>query len=456
MIPTPIYQFISIDAPALLTAVAASVACGLLGSFLVLRRVSLMGDAISHAVLPGLVLAFLLTGTRAPLPMFLGAAAAAGLSVFLIELVRRLGRMESGAAMGVVFSVFFALGVLLIERAAARQVDLDPDCVLNGMLETIFWLPPQRWEELLTWSALADLPRQLWVAGGMAALTCLFIAAFFKELRLSSFDPGLSSALGFRAGALNAALMAFVAAATVASFEAVGSILVIAMLICPAATARLLTDRLSMHVALSGIIAALSAAAGYLLAAFGPRLLGSEHAVSAPGMIAVVCGASLAIAVLAAPRHGVIARLLRRADLAATIAREDALGWLYRRHEAGESAVTQQALRAALGHARPARRGLRSAIAQGEIAPLADDRLALTDRGRERAAQLIRAHRLWESYLVDQAGLRPDHVHDTATLLEHARDPRGPRLMPDGTGRLVDPHDQPIPPDLAATGIQRP
>ncbi|MEM9802820.1 MAG: metal ABC transporter permease [Planctomycetota bacterium] len=247
---------VGLDLFPLLAGTLAAVCCGVLGNFLVLRRLSLMGDAISHSVLPGLVIAFLVTSTRSPLVMFLGAAIAGVATVVLVEVVKRLGRVEPGAAMGVVFSVLFALGVLLIQRAAAERVDLDADCVLHGQLETLVWYgAPDTLGEALRWSNLQHVPRQVAVLFGMVVAAVLFVVLFFKELRIAAFDPALATTLGFNSTALHYLLMIFVAAATVASFEAVGSILVIAMLVCPAATARLLTDRLSTQIAWSVAIA---------------------------------------------------------------------------------------------------------------------------------------------------------------------------------------------------------
>ncbi|MCR9077165.1 MAG: metal ABC transporter permease, partial [bacterium] len=142
------YFDIGLDLFPLLAATLAAVSCGLLGNFLLLRKQSLMGDAISHSVLPGLVIAFLIASTRSPLVMLTGATIAGVLTVVLIEFVKRFGRVEPGAAMGVVFSILFAVGVLLIEQAAVRHVDLDADCVLHGQLETLVWYaPPESWEE---------------------------------------------------------------------------------------------------------------------------------------------------------------------------------------------------------------------------------------------------------------------------------------------------------------------
>jgi len=438
-----LYAFISIDLPALTAAILAASLCALLGSFLVLRRQSLAGDAISHAVLPGLVVGFLISGARTAAPMFIGAGVAALIAVALIGAVRRFGRVEPGAAMGVVFSVMFALGVVLLEQAAARQVDLDADCVLHGQLETIFWFPPSEWSQFFTWSTLRESPRQVVILAATFTSALLAVALFFKELRIATFDPGLATALGFRAGLIQAGLMSLVAAATVASFEAVGSILVVAMLICPAATARLLTDRLRSQLLVSVAIAAATGLAGYLLAAHGAPRLGLPGAVNAAGTMTVVSGAGLVIACLLAPRHGVIARMLRRRGLGARVAREDVLAALFRLEEQGVPS-TAPAIESLIGPGVNLHKGLRLAERGAQIRA-SDGRWALTESGRAEAQQIIRSHRLWESYLVDEVGLRPDHVHDTATRLEHLADQR--RIAPD-LDRASDPHQRAIPPKL--------
>ena len=144
-----VQDFLQVDLPAMLACLFATLACTLLGNFLVLRRQSLMGDAIAHAVLPGIVLGFLVAGTRATWPIFIGALLAAVLAAVAIDLVRRYGRLDSGTAMGVVFSILFAGGVVLMEQAAASAVDLDAECVLFGQLEDILWLAPDGWASLL-------------------------------------------------------------------------------------------------------------------------------------------------------------------------------------------------------------------------------------------------------------------------------------------------------------------
>jgi manganese/zinc/iron transport system permease protein len=465
-------DFLTFDLPAILTALFASLACGLLGNFLLLRRQCLMGDAISHSVLPGLVGGFIVFQSRGALPMFLGAAAAGIAAVVLIELVRRIGRVDPGAAMGVVFSVFFALGVVLVSLHA-REVDLDPDCVLNGILETVFWSAdpaagtraPTTLASLTDPAVLAGIPRQVVITGAVAAASALFVGLLFKELRIAAFDPDLATALGFRAGALSHALMVLVAAAVVAAFEAVGSILVVAMLVVPPATARLLTDRLSTQVWLSALVASLAAVAGYVAGAHAPVWLGARHALSAAGMITVTGGVLLLLALVFAPAHGAVPRALRRTALAVTIAREDLLAMLYRlEEEAGARGAPAPALSRTTPSAAPlapshARRALAAASAS-RLAPALAIRsakrrglvtsshagLALTPAGRADARRLVRTHRLWETYLVRELGLRPDHVHRTAMDLEHLTSPGMQDELAAAPGQpAVDPQGKPIP-----------
>lgn len=302
-------DFLQIDLPAMMAALFATLACGLLGNYLVLRKQSLMGDAISHAILPGIVLGFLISGSRATGPIFLGALAAAVIAAVLIELVRRFGRVESGAAMGVVFSIMFAAGVVLMEQADAHMVDLDAECVLYGQLEDILWLSPMDWSSLLEPAVWADLPREVSTLAAMLAITIVAVVVFYKELKIASFDPALATTLGISSSVVHFGLMLLVGAVAVAAFEAVGSILVVAMFICPAAAARMLTDRLIVQIWLSVLFSAIAAIAGYVLAAFGPFWVGGEHSLGVSGMIAVITGFILALAILAAPRYGIITRL---------------------------------------------------------------------------------------------------------------------------------------------------
>lgn len=295
--------FVALSLPPLVIGTLAAVACALPGNFLLLRRQALIGDAISHVVLPGIVAAFLVTGAVSTWPMMAGAAVAAVLAVVLIELVRRLGRIEPGAAMGVVFTAMFAGGVLLLEQSDTSGVHLDVEHALYGNLESLIWLDAEGWGSLLDPAALAGLPPELWRMAGAALGAALFVGLLWRPLKLSTFDEGFARSVGIPVTALGLALVVVAAVAAVAAFDAVGSIIVIAMFICPPAAARLMTDRLGRQVGLSVVFAVVSAVLGYVLAGYGPLWLGAANAVSAAGMIATVSGVILALAALFGPRR---------------------------------------------------------------------------------------------------------------------------------------------------------
>lgn len=287
-------EFLRLDLPALLAAILAGGTCGLLGSFLVLRRESLLGDALSHAVLPGIVVGFALTGLRSAGPMLLGALGAALLATLAIGWVKRAARLETGAATGLVFTGFFAIGLVLLEVTGARSADLDVDCVLFGQLETLVWLEAQGLASLLDPAALAALPRQLGLLAGVAVVAWLVVALCWRPLQLVAFDPGFAASLGMRVGRWELALNLLIAAAAVAAFESVGSILVVAMLVCPAVALRLMTDRYRVQVLGGAALGAALGAAGVLLAGPVPAALGFSFSLNAAGLIGTLAGLMVA------------------------------------------------------------------------------------------------------------------------------------------------------------------
>ncbi|MCZ4255947.1 metal ABC transporter permease [Sulfitobacter sp. G21635-S1] len=296
-------EFVPLSLVPLLTGICVAVACALPGNFLVLRRQALIGDAISHVVLPGIVVAFLIGGTVSTLPMLLGAAGAAVIAVGAIEAVRRLGRIETGAAMGVVFTTMFAGGVLLLEQSDTSSVHLDVEHALYGNLESLIWLDATGWSSLLDPQALASLPVELPRMAATLLLVAAFIALFWRPLKISTFDEGFARTIGLRTSPLGLALVIMAAIAAVAAFDAVGSIIVIAMFICPPAAARLMTNRLEHQVAWSVGFATLAAVMGYVLAGYGPLWIGMQDSVSAAGMIATVSGVILAVTALVGPHR---------------------------------------------------------------------------------------------------------------------------------------------------------
>ena len=203
-----------IDTWIIVTGTLSAMSCALLGNYLVLRRMSMMGDAISHAVLPGLAIAFLISGSRDSLPMLVGAVGVGVLTAVLIQGINKLSGLDQGASMGVIFTSLFALGLILI-RQAADHVDLDPGCVLYGAIE----LTPLDVYTLFGW----EVPRAALTNGLMLLINVGFVLVFFKELRITSFDPALATTMGISAGLMHYVLMGLVAATTIAAFESVAA-----------------------------------------------------------------------------------------------------------------------------------------------------------------------------------------------------------------------------------------
>jgi manganese/zinc/iron transport system permease protein len=284
----------------LLTGAFVAAACSVVGCFLVLRRLSMLGDAISHAVLPGIVLAFLFSGSRASPVMFLGAVAIGLLTTFVVQALSS-GGVYGDAAIGVTFTALFAVGVVLVSLFAGH-VDLDLDCVLYG---EIAYTPFDTW----SLAGLSLGPRPVWITGGLLLLNLGVITLLFKELKICAFDPQMAAAAGINVAVMHYLLMALVSVTTVGAFESVGAILVVAMLIVPAATAYLLTDRLESMLALAAGTGALSAILGYFFA----RAIDCSIA----GAMATVAGLLFTLALLISPSHGLLARRLapRRLDL---------------------------------------------------------------------------------------------------------------------------------------------
>lgn len=353
----------------ILTASLTAAACALVGTFLVLRKMALIGDAISHAVLPGIAIAFFITNSLNSLPMVIGASVLGLVTVALIEGLYRTRRVAEDSAIGVVFPALFALGVLLISYFAGK-VHLDTECVLYG---DISWVP----FNTLTVGGVNIGPRSLWVLGAVTLANVIFITLFWKELKISTFDPALATALGLAPTLVQYLLMTAVSATTVAAFESVGAILVVAMLIVPAATAYLFTDRLWVMLVLSVVVGVVSAICGYAFA--------RAFDISVAGAMAMFTGIFFTGAWLFAPRHGVVAQMIRRARLSVRFA-----GELLVAHMAdhAEPALAGDAL---AGHfrwgSRFARRVIRDLEARELVQSDAQGILRLSELGRQRAKE---------------------------------------------------------------------
>jgi manganese/zinc/iron transport system permease protein len=357
-----------------LAAVVAA-ACALPGVFLVLRRLALISDAISHSILLGIVLAFFVVEDLTSPVLVVGAALTGLVTVVLVQLLERTRLVREDAAIGLVFPVLFSIGVILIARFA-DDVHLDVDAVLLGELA---FAPFDR-VIVGGW----DLgPKGLWVMGTILLLNVVLIALFYKELKLASFDAGLAVALGLSPTLVHYGLMSMVSVTAVGAFDAVGSILVVALMIAPPATAYLLTDRLGVMLVLAAAIGVASAIAGYWVAHWLDA--------SIAGSMAAAAGVFFGLAWLFAPERGLVALARRRArqrwDFAQTMLTIHLLN-----HEGSPEAAEESRVEHLTQHLRwePdfAQRVVRTAERRGLVAPF-DGRLALTDRGRSLAREAV-------------------------------------------------------------------
>jgi manganese/zinc/iron transport system permease protein len=296
-------------------------ACGLIGNYLILRRMALVGDAISHSVLPGMAIAFLLADSLSTLPMFLGALGAGIVTTVLIELIHKKTRVKQDSAIGITFSTLFAIGVIIISVGLSDSVHLDTECVLYGeiafvpldlvqtklgsdALSVVEKIPGLNSEMFLDGDLLTIAPPSVIRMAVVAGITLLLVVLFYKELLVTSFDSGLSSSLGINSTVVHYALMGMLSVIIVSAFEAVGAILVIAMLILPGATASLLAHRLPPMFGITVVHALLSAVGGIHLATWLD--------CSPAGAMVVAGSAVFALAWVFSPSEGLLRRWLGR------------------------------------------------------------------------------------------------------------------------------------------------
>jgi len=427
-----------IDTWIVVVGALSAAACALLGNYLLLRRMSMMGDAISHAVLPGLAIAFLVTGSRDSLPMLIGAILIGVVTTLMIQGIDRLSGLDRGASMGVVFTTLFAVGLILI-RQAADHVDLDPSCVLYGAIE----LTPLDTAILFGY----EVPRAAITSGMMLLLNLVFVTVFFKELKITAFDPALATTMGINANVMHYLLLPLVAATTIAAFESVGSILVIAMLIVPGAAAHLITDRLGRMLGISVVFAVLSAVLGHISAITVPVWFGFQD-TSTAGMMALTTGLLFSVVFFFSPRYGVFSRLINQLRLGLKIVSDDILAFLYRYQElaATDAApVTVTEVKNALKTGSSVQLMAWNLKRKGLVQHLVTG-LTLTESGKNAGKGMIRSHRLWESYLCDVMGYCDADAHRHAHRFEHFTDPDLRHRLSEETGNPTrDPDQRVIP-----------
>ena len=433
-------RFASMEDPALRFALAGGVIlgilCGMMGTFLVVRKLSLVGDTISHAVLPGVAAGFLWNMEKDPLAILIGATLAGLIGMVLVSQLTRHTRLKEDTALGMILAGFFGVGICLM-----GMIQRLPTGNKSGMDKFLFGQAAALgWEEI-----------QIMALVGFTAMSMIYL--FYKELLVSSFDPSFARSIRIPVDWIHHGFMLLLAFAIVISLEAVGVVLVSAMLIIPAATAFLLSDRMHWMLLWACMVGVMAGVGGVFFSFLGQKLPTGPFMVLSAAVL-------FALALFLAPRHGMLARWWLRRSRTLRIQRENALKAVFHIMEKeafAKEGVTVIALARSKGQTLKATEMTCRELERAGLATLSHEEKALylTPDGMRRAQTIVRNHRLWERYLTDAANYAPDHVHDDAEEIEH--------ILGEDTVRMLerqlnfvdrDPHGKPIPTiqDIASSG----
>jgi manganese/zinc/iron transport system permease protein len=414
----------------LLTVMAGTMVLGLvsgaLGCFAVLRRHSLLGDALAHAALPGVCIAYLLglwvgLEPKHPLLLLAGALATAWIGTLIILGITRTTRLKQDAAIGIVLSVFFGGGMVLLtvlqKVGGAQQAGLDK--YLFGQA-----------------AALTRSDVQTMAVFGALVLTAIIV--WFRPFKLMIFDPTHAASLGVPVRRFEILLVSLLVVAVVLGLRTVGVVLMAAMLVTPAAAARQWTDRLGVMVVLAGVLGMAAGAAGALISAAETRL--------PTGPLIVLSATSiLLVSLLISPRRGLLWAWVRRRRNRRRVRIENLLKDMWRLGEMDDRFAGARAVSDVLAVRQAAPRAMTEAESAGFIAR-EGTLLKLTERGVARAARVVRNHRIWELYLSQRLDLADDHLHRDAEDMEHALDDDVLEQIDAALGHpSTDPHGRPIP-----------
>lgn len=421
-------DFVSLSDPNTRYVVLGSILLGcsaaVVGSFLVLRKRALVGDAIAHSVLPGVCLAFIATGTKNPFVLLLGAFVTGWLSLATIDYITRKTRIKEDTAIGLVLSVFFGVGIVLLtaiqQSGNASQSGLDK--FLFGKAASLLF------DDVLAFGSIA-----------IVLLTIVWL--FFKEFALLAFDKDFASAIGIPLRLIELLLTTITVLAVVVGIQAVGVVLMAALLITPAAAARYWTERLHLMIVLAGVFGMFSGIAGAYISTIAPAM------PTGPWVVVVVSGLFF-LSLLFAPERGIASRLLRYRSNRHRMTNENILKALYHLDEEIGVAVAHSTDDILWRRNMPTAvlsRGLNRLQRQGYVQK-SGTAWCLTPEGWERGKRVARLHRLWEVYLTRHLQIAPDHVHDDAETIEHILTPALEEQLAAELGYpVVDPHNTPIP-----------
>lgn len=373
-------------------------AAGVIGTFAYLRKRALMGDALSHATLPGIAVVFILLGSKSLPLLLVGATVSGVLGVLSVIGLRSVSRIKEDAAIGIVLSVFFGIGMVFF--GIIQQMRTGQEAGLAGFIYG---------------KAAAMVARDAWIIGVTAVAVLIGCLLLFKEFRVVCFDQEFAGAMGYRVHLVDFIMMALVVLTTVVGLQAVGLILIVALLIIPAAAARFWTDELRIMTLLAAFFGALSGYFGSTLSALLPRL--------PTGAVIVLCaGVVFSVSMLLAPKRGLLSGLLRQWSLRRRVAYQHVLRALAEHEEQFGEGVAMPVSQLAASRnwtSLHRQRSVATAMRRGAISQRPDRAVGLTASGRTEALRMLRNHRLWEMYLIRHADIAPSHVDRDADDVEH-------------------------------------
>jgi manganese/zinc/iron transport system permease protein len=394
------------------------------GTYSFLDKKALLGDAISHAVLPGICLGFILAGTKNPVYIVSGAFFSGALATFLTSWLRKNTRLSEDAIIASILSIFFGFGIVLL---TVIQKSGNPE--MAGLNQFIFG------------NAIAILEEDLWVYGGLAVFIILSLSIFQKEFSLLVFNAEYGRAIGYPMGLIRLIFNVLMILSVVIGIQAIGVVLMAALLITPGAAARFWTDKLGNLVILAGIFSAVSGVMGTYISFILPQM------PTGPWVVVFLSFLAL-ISFLFAPKRGVLSRYISRRKYLKKTHIDHLLKAFYRALEAGKKNMTIEEIYEAYPfQKRESDQSIDNLISNGLIIKN-QSIISLTPKGKSESKRIVRLHRLWELYLNEYMNIAPDHVHDSAEKLEHILTPELEELL---ENRLnypkLDPHQETIPRD---------
>jgi manganese/zinc/iron transport system permease protein len=397
----------------------------MVGSFSFLRKRALVGDAIAHSILPGVCLAFMVSGSKNPFVLIIGAFITGWISLLLIDAITRTTKLKSDAAIGIIFSVFFGFGILVLtsiqHSGNAAQAGLDK--FLFGKAASLTQ------DDILVFSSI-----------GVTLIVVVLL--FFKEFKLISFNPDYAKVIGLPVRFLEFILATITVLAVAVGIQSVGVVLMAALLITPASGARFWTHRLGIMIVIAMIFGAISGFFGSYISYIAPNM--------PTGPWVVMCLSLLAISsIWFAPKRGMLARYRVQNENRKKILIENVLKLFYHIGEKEDNFEKERSIEELLAtrnlKSKELKKGL-LLLRKNNSVRIKDGKWLITKKGFNEAIRVIRLHRLWEMYLNQRLKLEPDHVHNDAEAIEHIITPEiEKQLEKELNFPVKDPHESIIP-----------